>query len=201
MGTGFNMSIVMSIPFTMLWGVQMRWRRKRLLLAFFRSSSSRWYLPSFVPPSSVRQRQLCLIVPGCTCGVRSRFPSVSRAHVRLYINLINNIIFLAIIVACLASFRNLFSSQPQSKRYEPPSGSNRWLQGSKSRSKLRQLIDTLASTSDDVHSTYQVRIECGNDNGSAAAHGHDSHDQIPLQKAVLVHVRSDVDLVHEPAQA
>lgn len=176
---------------------------KPLLPAFFRSSSSRWYSPSFVPPWSVRQRQVCLTVPGCTCGVQSRFPSVSRVLVYCHVDLLNNIAILAIIVACLASFRNLFSSQPQTKRYTPPSGpsgSNKWLRGSKSRSKLRQLIDTLASTPDEVHSTYQVQIESRKYAASASESGSDSHDQISLQKASHVHVKSDVDLVHEPAR-
>lgn len=114
-------------------------------------------------------------------------------------DLINNIVFLAIIVACLASFRNLFSSHPQPKRYEPPGASNRFLRGSTPRSRLRHLIDTLASTSEDIHSPYQVRVDSGNDSRSMIDHHYDSQDQIKLDKAV--HVRSEVDLVHEPALA
>ena len=174
---------------------------KPLWPGFFRSSSLRWYLQSFVQPSSVRRRQLSLTAPGCIYGVQSRFQSVSGEPVHL-VDFISNIAFLAIIVACLASFRNLFSAQPQTKRYEPPSGpsgSNKWLQGSKARSKLRQLIDTLASSSDETRSTYQVQIESGKYSASTSATRPDSRDEIALQKATHVHVRSDVDLVHEPA--
>lgn len=177
---------------------------KPLWPAFFRSSSLRWYLQSSVQPSSVRRKPLSLTAPGYIYGAQSRFQLVSGVPVHCYVDLISNIAFLAIIVACLASFRNLFSAQPQTKRYEPPSGpsgSNKWLQGSKPRSKLRQFIDTLASSSDQTHSTYQVQIENRKYSTSTSETRSDSRDEIPLQKATHVHVRSDVDLVHEPAQA
>lgn len=107
---------------------------------------------------------------------------------------------LAITVACLASFRNLFSrenSHHRPKRYEPPNTSDRFLQGSKSRNKMRNLIDTLASNSDYTNSSYQVQVDSGHDTQSMIDHHHDPHNQIRLDKAV--HVRKDVDLVHEPS--
>lgn len=61
-------------------------------------------------------------------------------------------------------------------------------------------MDTLASApDDDIHSTYQVRVERGGkDSRSVPAYGYDSYDQIPFHKAV--HVRNEIDLVNEPAQ-
>lgn len=61
---------------------------------------------------------------------------------------------------------------------------------------MRHFIDTLASTSENNCSSYQVQVDSENGAESMTDHRHDSHDQIPLNKAV--HVRKDVVLVHEP---
>lgn len=62
---------------------------------------------------------------------------------------------------------------------------------------MRALIDVLASTPDDPHSTYQVHIDGGAGTRSPMRSDFDSQDPIPLQKAVHVHVKKEVHLVHE----
>ncbi|MCJ1467454.1 hypothetical protein MMC07_006079 [Pseudocyphellaria aurata] len=197
-----NSSTVMLIPITMLWGLQMKWRRKFALAGIFSlvvitmtfaviriaviTSSETYY----VIDSSWLYMWSAIEV---YVGQWTRYPS--------FIDIINNTVPLAIIVACLASFRNLFSRgnpQHRPERFEPPAASNLFPRGSKPRSRMRHFIDTLASTSESSYSSYQVQVDSGNGTESMTDHRHDSHDQIPSEK--VVHVRKDVVLVHEVAQ-
>ena len=197
-----NASTVMLIPFTMLWGVQMKRSRKAALAGIF---------------SLVIITMTFAIVRTAVVGsAKKRVPDSSWLYMwsaietsvgklmmmRLFYNeTTNDTVSLAIIVACLASFRNLFSrenSRHQPKRYEPPNSSNIFLRGSKSRSRMRNLIDTLASDSDYHNSSYQVQVDGGNDTRSTI----DPHNDfsVPVKSEKVVHVRSDVDLVHESTQ-
>ena len=195
-----NISTVMLIPSTMLWGVQIQWRRKFTLAGIF----------SLVVITMIFAIVRTAVV---TSSDKSHSPDSSWLYMwsaievsvgqwimhTCFIDVISNV-SLAIIVACLASLRNLFSREnPQHhpKFYEPPAASNLFLRGSKPRSRMRHFIDTLASTSENNHPSYQVQVHSGNGTESMTDHRHESHDQIPLNKAV--HVRKDVVLVHEPA--
>lgn len=196
-----NTSTVMLIPITMLWGVQMKRGRKAALAGIF---------------SLVVITMIFAIVRTAVVGsVATHLPdsswlymwsaietSVGKQIMHLcYADSSSNTGCVAIIVACLASFRNLFSrenSRSQPKRYEPPNSSNIFLRGTKSRSRMRNLIDTLASDSDYPHSSYQVQVDGGNDTRSTIDHHNESRDQLKSEK--VVHVRRDVDLVHESSQ-
>lgn len=197
-----NGSTVMLIPITMLWGVQMKWGRKATLAGIF---------------SLVIITMTFAIVRIAVVGsVKRRGPddpwlymwsaietSVGKLMMmRLFYNeTIIDTVSLAIIVACLASFGNLFSrenSRHPPKRYQPPNSSSIFVRGSKSRSRMRNLIDTLASDLDYHNSSYQVQVDGGNETRSTI----DPHNDfdVPIKSEKVVHVRSDVELVHESTQ-
>ena len=81
---------------------------------------------------------------------------------------------LAIIVACLASLRNLFSRDTaRSKQQEKPVNpghSNLFLRGSSSRGKLRDILDSLATKPDEVESQYQQHRDDDSEAQSIIAH-------------------------------
>lgn len=206
-----NGSTVMLIPITMLWGVQMKWGRKATLAGIFSLViiTMTFAIVRIAVVGSVKS----IAVVG---SVKRRVPddpwlymwsaietSVGKLMMmRLFYNeTIIDTVSLAIIVACLASFRNLFSrenSSHQPKRYQPPSSSNIFHRGSKSRSRMRNLIDTLASDLDYHNSSYQVQVDGGNDTRSTIDPHNDFH--VPIKSEKVVHVRSDVELVHESTQ-
>lgn len=114
---------------------------------------------------------------------------------------VTNIMRPAIIVACLATFRNLFSRETTRSRPTPqivPGSSNLFLRGSKPRDRFRNFIDTLASAPEYPHSSYQVQVESGDDMRSmiGSQTTNDSHDLSQLPSGV--HIRRDVDLYHSP---
>ena len=108
-----------------------------------------------------------------------------------------NIVLLAIIVACLATFRNLFSRETTRSRPTPrkgPGSSNQFLRGSKPRDRIRNFIDTLASVGDHRQSSYQLQDEGENDIQSIihSQTTNDSYGLASLPKAI--HVRNNVNL-------
>ncbi|KAL8941874.1 MAG: hypothetical protein Q9216_001984 [Gyalolechia sp. 2 TL-2023] len=69
---------------------------------------------------------------------------------------------LTIIVACLATFRNLFSrenSRHKAESMAAPPSSNLFLRGSGKRIKMRDILDSLVSMPDPTHSSYQRQDE------------------------------------------
>lgn len=108
---------------------------------------------------------------------------------------------LAIIVACLASFRNLFSRQNLQhgpKQFEPPNRSNLFLRD-KPRGRLKNLTDEFASTSDKSYSRIEVYIDVEIDTQPMmfsfdfALHG---HSQLP--KPMYINIRKNGRPVNEP---
>jgi hypothetical protein len=190
-----NTFTVMIIPIRMLWGVQMKWRRKLALAGIF--SLVIITISTSIIRASVVSSEAPRVIDTSWLYMWSAIEiSVGKLDICLCnMNFSDNFVYLAIVVACLASFRNLFSrqtSRQNPKRYEPSDRSNLFLQGGKSRRRIRTLIDVLVSTSDDPHSSDQVHIEDGMNTRNS---DHDTHDQIQLQKAV--HVRKDIHLVDD----
>lgn len=95
---------------------------------------------------------------------------------------------LAIIVACLASFRNLFSRESSRPRATPPAAptsSNLFLRGSGKRKKMRDILDSLASMPDAGHAGYRQQSEATSDTQSIMIRHDDSaHDLGEIAKAV-----------------
>lgn len=114
--------------------------------------------------------------------------------------------YLAMIVVCLASFRNLFSrktSRQPVKRDEPARSSNLFLRGNRHRNRMRSMIDTLATTSDDIYLGNQVQTDGGHDR-LMFDHRDDSHDSAMYDscdlKLVDARVTGDDDLVEKPSR-
>ncbi|KAL8762222.1 MAG: hypothetical protein Q9184_001739 [Pyrenodesmia sp. 2 TL-2023] len=98
-------------------------------------------------------------------------------------------LILAIIVACLATLRNLFScksSHPKSEQPAAPGSSNLFPRGSGNRKKMRDILDSLASMPDTVHTGYRQQSENTSDAQSIINHHFDgAHDLDELSKAVM----------------
>ena len=94
----------------------------------------------------------------------------------------------AIIVACLATFRNLFSRESSRHKFEKPAApasSNLFLHGSGRRNKIRDILDSLASMPDHAHSGYQQQNENSSDAQSIIDHhNHGAHDLDEMPRAV-----------------
>jgi len=86
----------------------------------------------------------------------------------------------AINVACLATFRNLFSRETSRHKFEQPAApasSNVFLRGSGRRNKIQDILDSLASMPDQSHSRYQQQNENTSDAQSIIDHhNHGVHD-------------------------
>ncbi|KAL8643688.1 MAG: hypothetical protein Q9226_008185 [Calogaya cf. arnoldii] len=95
---------------------------------------------------------------------------------------------IAIIVACLATFRNLFSRENNSQRVEKPVGpgsSNLFLRGSGRRIKMSDVLDSLASKPDHGHSGYQQQSENTSDAQSIIDnHSHGTHSLCEIPRNV-----------------
>lgn len=91
----------------------------------------------------------------------------------------------AIIVACLATFRNLFSRESSRQKHEQvaaPGPSNLFLRGSGGQKKVRDILDLMGSMRDHSHSGYQEQSGYTSDSQSIVDHyDHGAHnlDEIP----------------------
>ena len=194
--------IVMLIPITLLWKVQMKWRRKAALAGIFSLVIITMIFAmvrTIVAVTSLARQQNLWV--NLWSAVEADVGKRDHAFVRLYINFSSNMVYVAIIVACLASFRNLFSRENARRHPKPfisPNRSNLILRGSAPRSKIKRLMDTLASTEEEPHSSYQVQIDGGIDVQSTNKFHQDSSDDITLSDRV--HIRQDFDVVREPVR-
>lgn len=95
----------------------------------------------------------------------------------------------AIIVACLATFRNLFSREGSRAKAQKPAGhpsSNLLLRGNGRRGKLRDILDTLASTPEDAHLRFQRPMDDMSDAQSIIEHhDHREHHLDDMPRHVL----------------
>ncbi|KAL8919058.1 MAG: hypothetical protein Q9172_005158 [Xanthocarpia lactea] len=159
----------MFIPFSMLKGVQMSWRRKAALSGIF----------SLVVITMVfAVARTALITSSNTIQVDSSLLwmwSAIQASI-------------AIIVACLATFPNLFSSESSRHRFKKPVGpaaSNLFPYENGRRRKTRDILDSLESMADDAHSEYEQQNE--DTSGAqpiADHHDRDAHDLNEMLRAV-----------------
>ena len=99
------------------------------------------------------------------------------------------ILILAIIVSCLATFRNLLSRDNSRRQnlQKPaiPGSSNLFLRGSGKRKIVRDILDSLASTPDHPHSGYQQHTENASDAQSIInRHIQGAHDLDEIPRAV-----------------
>lgn len=189
----------MLIPITLLWKVQMKWRRKVALAGIFSLViiTMIFAMVRTIVAVTSLARQLNIWV-NMWSAVEADVGKQNHAFVRLHINFSSNVVYLAIIVACLASFRNLFSRENARRHPKPvisPNRSNLFLRGSTPRSKMKRLMDTLASTVEEPHSSYQVKIDGGIDVQSTDKFDLESSDHIALSDRV--HIRQDFDVVRE----
>lgn len=94
----------------------------------------------------------------------------------------------AIIVACLATFRNLFSRESDRHEFRKAAAlasSNLFLRGSGRRNKIRDILDSIASMPDHAHSGYQQHNENVSDAQSIIDHrNHGAHDLDEMPRAV-----------------
>ena len=95
---------------------------------------------------------------------------------------------LAIIVACLATFRNLFSRENNGHKVAQqaaPASSNLFLRGSGSRKKIRDILASLESMPDNTHSSYSRQAEYADESQSIVGqHQHGGHYLVEMPKAV-----------------
>ena len=158
----------------------------------FLSSLLPWYLRSSAQLLSVQATRPSPTVLGCICGARLRLPLVSNPHTERFSRLIT--LTSAIIVACLATFRNLFSRESSRRKVEKaakPASSNLFLRGTGSRKKIRDILDSLASVPDHDQWGYQQQSETTNDARSIIDHqshgdhyNHSAHDLDDYPRAV-----------------
>ena len=92
-------------------------------------------------------------------------------------------------MACLATFRNLFSRESNSRhKVEIPAGpnsSNLFLRGSGRRNKSVDILDSLASRPDHANSGYRQQNENTSDAQSIIDHqNHGAHDLDEMARAV-----------------
>ncbi|KAI4202614.1 MAG: hypothetical protein LQ348_001478 [Seirophora lacunosa] len=161
--------LIMLVPFSMLRGVQMRWRRKAALTAIF---------------SLVVITMVVAVLRAALVGSnQAASPDSSWLYMWSAIEA-----SIAIIVACLASFRNLFSRESNRPRATPPAAptsSNLFLRGSGKRKKMRDILDSLASMPDAGHTGYRQQSEATSDTQSIMIRHDDSaHDLGEIAKAV-----------------
>ena len=164
-------SVVMAIPITLLWGVQMSFRRKAALTGIFSLGVITTVVAiiritaittSGRQPDTSWSYMWNLIEQGIG-------ESSSKPHPKVTILTCND--WLAIIIACLSSFRSLFHQQASRAHNNPPShkpgSSNIFLRNGRPEGKFKaRLYDTLtelthfgAMTTND---TSQTHVEDGN---------------------------------------
>ncbi|KAI4258269.1 MAG: hypothetical protein L6R42_005202 [Xanthoria sp. 1 TBL-2021] len=160
--------LIMLIPFSMLKGVQMKWHRKAALGAIF----------SLVVITMV----FAIIRTALVGSSNTTQPDSSWLYLWSAIEA-----SIAIIVACLATFRNLFSresSRPRIEKPAAPGSSNLFLRGSGRRIKMSDVLDSLASRPDDGHSGYQQQSEATSDAQSIVDnHSHGTHSLYEIPRA------------------
>ncbi|KAI4254446.1 MAG: hypothetical protein LQ352_003091 [Teloschistes flavicans] len=157
--------LIMLIPFTMLRGVQMRWRRKAALGGIF---------------SLVIITMIVAIVR--TALVASKKTKQLESSWLYTWSAIETSV--AVIVACLGSFRNLFSRESNHNvvQTEAPTSSNLFLRGNGRRKKIRDILDSLASIPEHPNSRYQKQSDHTSDTRSIIDyHVRDAHhlDEMP----------------------
>ncbi|KAI4274742.1 MAG: hypothetical protein LQ337_003713 [Flavoplaca oasis] len=155
--------LIMLIPFSMLKGVQMRWHRKLALAGIF---------------SLVVITMVFAIIRTALVGSDNRTqPDSSWLYLWSAIE--------ASVVACLATFRNLFSresSRPQVEKAAAPGSSNMFLRGSRRRIKMSDILDSLASKPDNSGSGYQEQSEDASD-AQSDNHSHGIHSLYEVPRA------------------
>ncbi|KAL8956364.1 MAG: hypothetical protein Q9193_006107 [Seirophora villosa] len=161
--------LIMLVPFSMLRGVQMRWRRKVALAALF---------------SLVVITMVVAVLRAALVGSNeAASPDCSWLYMWSAIEA-----SIAIVVACLASFRNLFSRESNHPRVTPPAApasSNLFLHGSGKRKKMRDILDSLVSMPDAGHAGYRQQSEATSDTQSILIrHDDGAHDLDEIAKAV-----------------
>ncbi|KAL8993148.1 MAG: hypothetical protein Q9169_006569 [Polycauliona sp. 2 TL-2023] len=160
--------LIMLIPFSMLKGVQMRWDRKAALGGIF---------------SLVVITMIFAIVRVSLVGGNDRTqPDSSWLYLWSAIEA-----SIAIIVACLATFRNLFSRESSRQQVEKPvapGSPNKFLRGGGRRIKMSDVLDSLASKPDHSDSGYQQQSEATSDAQSIMDnHGHGAHSLYEIPRA------------------
>ncbi|KAI4224913.1 MAG: hypothetical protein L6R36_004313 [Xanthoria steineri] len=161
--------LIMLIPFSMLKGVQMKWHRKAALGGIF---------------SLVVITMVVAIVRTSLVGSNNRTqPDSSWLYLWTAIEA-----SIAIIVACLATFRNLFSresSRPRNEKPVGPGSSNMFLRGSGRRIKMSDVLDSLASKPEDGQSKYHHQSEATSDAQSMVdSNSHGTHSLYEIPRAV-----------------
>ncbi|KAL8665297.1 MAG: hypothetical protein Q9202_002348 [Teloschistes flavicans] len=156
---------IMLIPFSLLKGVQMRWHRKAALSGIF---------------SLVVITMIFAIVRTALVG-SSNTTQPDSSWLYMW-NAIEASV--AIIVACLASFRNLFSRGSNHTVIQPeaPASSNLFLRGIGRGKKIRDILDSLASIPEHPNSRYQEQSDHTSDTRSIIDHHvRDAHhlDEMP----------------------
>ncbi|KAL9032458.1 MAG: hypothetical protein Q9180_006489, partial [Flavoplaca navasiana] len=164
--------LIMLIPFSMLKGVQMRWHRKLALGGIL---------------SLVVITMVFAIIRTALVGSDNKTqPDSSWLYLWSVIEASVDLPA-AIIVACLATFRDLFSresSRPQAEKAAVPGSSNMFLRGSGRRIKMSDILDSLASKPDLGGSGYQEQSEDASDAQSTVDnHGHGIHSLYEVPRA------------------
>ncbi|KAI4200987.1 MAG: hypothetical protein LQ350_003556 [Teloschistes chrysophthalmus] len=161
--------LIMLIPFSMLKGVQMRWQRKLALSGIF---------------SLVIITMIFAIVRTALVGSsNTKQPDSSWLYMWSAIEA-----SVAIIVACLATFRNLFSresSRHKAIKPEAPASSNLFLRGNGRRKKIRDILDSLVSIPEHTDSGYEEQNDYTSDARSIIDHrDHNAHHLDDMARAV-----------------
>ncbi|KAL8857184.1 MAG: hypothetical protein Q9178_006239 [Gyalolechia marmorata] len=161
--------LIMFIPFSMLKGVQMNWRRKAALSGIF----------SLVVITMV-------FAVARTALIGSSNTTKTDSSLLWMWSAIEASI--AVIVACLATFHNLFSGESSRHRLKKPvapAPSNLYPYGNGRRKKTRDILDSLESMADHAHWEHEQHNEDTSGSQSIADYHHrDAHDLNEMPRAV-----------------
>ena len=154
----------MLIPFYMLWDVQMQWRRKLALAGIF-SLVIVTMIFAILRTALVGSANTTLVDSSwlLKCSAIEASVGTIYEHLGPFPAKID-IVSLAIIVACLATFRDLFSRESPRARHAPqvfPGAPNGLLRRSEPCNWFEKVVDTFASEAENKESTYQVKVGSG----------------------------------------